>query len=41
MNKTKKASHIVDRKNKSLNSTFRRRQVEDIEIENAKLLKRL
>jgi hypothetical protein len=30
-----------DRMNKSLNSNFRKKQLQDIEIENARLLKRL
>lgn len=45
MNKTKKMNTTdpwsTNRHNKSLNSTYRKKQLEEIEIENAKLLKRL
>ena len=40
MNKNQK-SFEKQRMNKSLNQGFRRKQLQDIEIENAKMLKRL
>ena len=46
MNKTRAKGKWGDRDreragNRSLNSTYRRRQIQDIEIENARMLKRL
>ena len=41
MTKTKRGSAFGEKANKSLNSTFRRKQNQDIEVENARMLKRL
>ena len=45
MNKTKRSSHPDSwnsaRNNRSLNSTFRKKKIEEIELQNAKMLQRL